>query len=104
LIVSVENLKKCAKDERVRARAKEIGLRDLDGHIAHGHSLGLEFSEDDFEALTKEIGLDGKNELSDEELKKAAGGIGTTTLALVALGVAGFASIGLVGGAVAGDL
>jgi hypothetical protein len=53
--MSVENLKKygqlCAENEEVRAHAKEIGLKDLEGHIAHGKSLGLEFSKEDFEAL-----------------------------------------------------
>ncbi|MDR1966346.1 MAG: Nif11-like leader peptide family RiPP precursor [Synergistaceae bacterium] len=75
--MSVENLKKygqlCAKDEKVRKRAQEIGLKDPGGHIAHGKSLGLEFSREDFEALGREPVVDG-NELSDEDLEKVAGG------------------------------
>jgi predicted ribosomally synthesized peptide with nif11-like leader len=83
--MSVENLKKygqlCAEDEKVRARAKEIGIDDVDGQIAYGKSLGLEFSREDFEALAREIGLEGKDELSEEDLKKVAGGVVTITLA-----------------------
>jgi lactobin A/cerein 7B family class IIb bacteriocin len=100
LSVSVENLKKygklCEENEEVRKKAKEIGLRDIEGHIAHGHSQGLEFSKKDFEALAKEAGLDGKNELSEEELKKVAGGVGTLTLTVVGMLVAS----GVVGAAV----
>jgi predicted ribosomally synthesized peptide with nif11-like leader len=76
--MSVENLKKygklCAEDEKVREKAKTIGLQDLEGHIAYAKSLGLEISKEDFEALAKEAGLDGKSELSEDDLKKVAGG------------------------------
>ena len=81
--MSVENLKKygklCAEDEKARNKAKEIGLQDLEGHIAYGKTLGLEFTKEDFEALAKEAGLDkkdkmSKEDLSEEELKKVAGG------------------------------
>jgi predicted ribosomally synthesized peptide with nif11-like leader len=99
--MSVENLKKygelCEKNMEVREKAKEIGIKDLDGQIAHGKSLGLEFSKEDFEALAKEAGLDGKNELSEEDLKKVAGGVGTTTMIAVGLGMA-------VAGALAGTI
>jgi predicted ribosomally synthesized peptide with nif11-like leader len=97
--VSVENLKKygqlCADDEKVRNKAKEIGLKDLEGQIAHGKSLGLEFSREDFEALAREAGLEKKDELSEEDLKKVAGGfLSTTGLVLVGLGVAATAGAG----------
>jgi predicted ribosomally synthesized peptide with nif11-like leader len=86
----VENLKKygqlCTEQEEVRKKAKEIGLQDFDGQIAYAKTLGLEFSQEDCEALAKETGLDKKDELSEEELQKVAGGVVTTTLALVALG------------------
>ena len=72
--MSVENLKKyaklCAEDEKARNKAKEIGLQDLEGHIAYGKSLGLEFSKEDFEALVKEAGV-----MSEEDLEKVAGGV-----------------------------
>jgi predicted ribosomally synthesized peptide with nif11-like leader len=92
LQVSVKNLKQygklCSEDDAVRKKAKEIGMKDTDGHIAHAKSLGLEISKEDFAALAKEAGLDGKNELSEEELKKVAGGVGTTTMLVVAAGMA----------------
>ena len=85
--MSVENLKKyaklCEEDEKVRAKAKEIGLQDLDGQIAYAKTLGLEFSKEDAEALSKEAGLDKKDELSEADLKKVAGGFGTATVALL---------------------
>jgi predicted ribosomally synthesized peptide with nif11-like leader len=101
--MSVENLKKygkmCAEDEKVRSKAKEIGLQDIDGQIAYGKSLGLEFSKEDFEALGKEAGADRKDELNEEDLKKVAGGFVTSTLSgalvvatLTAIGAAGFAA------------
>jgi predicted ribosomally synthesized peptide with nif11-like leader len=93
LQMSVENLKKygkmCEENEDVRKRAKEIGLQDMDGQIACAKSLGLDISREDFAALAKEAGLDGTNELSEEDLEKVAGGVATTTVAavVVALGV-----------------
>jgi predicted ribosomally synthesized peptide with nif11-like leader len=100
--MSVENLKQygelCAKDEKVRAHAKEIGLRDIDGQIAYGKSLGLEFSREDFEALAKEVKLERKDDLSEEDLKKVAGGIVTSTAA----GAAVIIGLMAVSGAVAG--
>ena len=85
--MSVENLKKyaklCEEDEKVRAKAKEIGLQDLDGQIAHAKTLGLEFSKEDVEALAKEAGLNKKDELSEEDLKKVAGGGGVYEAALI---------------------
>jgi predicted ribosomally synthesized peptide with nif11-like leader len=101
--MSVENLKKygkmCEDDEKIRAKAKEIGLQDLDGQIAYGKSLGLDFSKEDFEALAKEAGLEKKDELSEEDLKKVAGGFVAVTAgiallvsAVVAGGAAGAAA------------
>jgi predicted ribosomally synthesized peptide with nif11-like leader len=96
--MSVENLKKygqlCAEDKKIRAKAKEIGIQDIDGQIAYGKSLGLEFSKEDFEALAKEAEINGKEELSEKELQKVAGGIVTTTaICLGAVVVMGGASI-----------
>ena len=92
--MSVENLKKygkmCAEDEEVRAKAKEIGLQDIGGQIAYAKSLGLDISKGDFESLAKEAGYEKKDELSEDELKKVAGGVVTltaiTALALIAVG------------------
>ena len=82
--MSVENLKKygqlCAENEEVRKKAKEIGISDMDGQIAHAKSLGFDISKEDFTALAKEVGLEKKDELSEEDLKKVAGGLATLTL------------------------
>jgi predicted ribosomally synthesized peptide with nif11-like leader len=95
--MSVDNLKKygqlCAEDEKIRARAKEIGIKDMDGQIAYGKSLGLEFSREDFLALGKESGIEGKEELNEEDLKKVAGGVATVTLAVI------LGSVAVAGGA-----
>jgi predicted ribosomally synthesized peptide with nif11-like leader len=103
--MSVENLKKygklCAEDDEVRKHAKEIGIKDLDGQIAYGKSLGLEFSSEDFEALAREAGIDGENELSEEDLKKVAGGFITLSLVSVAA-MASVAALAVGGAAVAG--
>jgi predicted ribosomally synthesized peptide with nif11-like leader len=105
--MSVENLKKygkmCAEKEDVRKKAKEIGLQDPDGQIAYAKTLGLEFSKEDMEALAKEAGIEGKEELSEDDLKKVAGGIVTSTAAAVVGAVAGVGSLAIaVGRAAAG--
>jgi predicted ribosomally synthesized peptide with nif11-like leader len=101
--MSVENLKKygqlCEKTMEVREKAKEIGIKDLDGQIAHAKTLGLEFSREDLEALAKEVGLDGQNELTEEDLKKVAGGTLTiTAAALVVTVFAGMVAVGTMPG------
>jgi predicted ribosomally synthesized peptide with nif11-like leader len=101
--MNVENLKKygklCAENEEVRKKAKEIGIGDLDGQIAYAKTLGLEFSKEDFAALAKEAGLEKKDELNEEDLKKVAGGLISFTLAMLGAVV----GTGVVaGGAVAG--
>ena len=91
-IMSVENFKKfgqmCAEKEDVRKKAKEIGIDNLDGVVAYGKKLGLDFSLDDIKALGDEAGITDQ-ELSDEELEKVAGGFVTTTAAVVAGGIGG---------------
>jgi predicted ribosomally synthesized peptide with nif11-like leader len=102
--MSVENLKKygkmCAESEEVRKKAKELGIQDPDGQIAYAKTLGLEFSKEDMEALAKEAGIEGKEELSEDDLKNVAGGFATTTMAVVggmtALQVLGGAALGAV--------
>ena len=88
--MSVENFKKfgkmCAENEDIRKKAKEIGIGNLDGVVAYGKELGLDFSMDDIKALGDEVGVTGQ-ELSEEELEKVAGGFVTTTAAVVAGGV-----------------
>src|SRR3546814_9450493 len=55
----------CAENDAVRAKAKEIGLENIDGQIKHAESLGLHFSQGDMEALAKEV--QGEGELSEED-------------------------------------
>ncbi len=86
--MSVEDLKKygqmCAENEEVRDKAKEIGMEDVEGQIAHAKSLGLTFSQSDLEALAQEAGVGQSDELSEEDLEKVAGGVVTTTVAAFA--------------------
>jgi predicted ribosomally synthesized peptide with nif11-like leader len=101
--MSIGDVKKyaelCAGDEEIRKKAKGIGLSDIDGHIAHAKSFGLTISREDFEALAKEAGVDGKDELSEEDLKKVAGGFFTSTAGAVAVLAATSAAVA--GGGVA---
>jgi lactobin A/cerein 7B family class IIb bacteriocin len=88
----------CTENEEIRKKAKEIGIGNLDGQIAHAKSLGLEFSKEDAEALAKEAGLEEKDELSEEDLKKVAGGAATLTCILMAaLGAAAISAVGSAG-------
>ena len=92
--MSVENLKeyarRCATEEDLRMRAKEIGMSDVDAHIREASALGLEWSMDDMVAFRKEmVDADGYvDHLDEEELEQVAGGIVTATVAVVAGGVA----------------
>lgn len=106
--MSVENLKeyarRCATDPELRAVAKEIGMADMDEHMRHSESLGLDWTWDDMVAFRKEV-IDSEEDLADlseEELEQIAGGLGiTTTLAVVTLAAVGI-GVGAVVGAAAG--
>ncbi len=95
--MSVSDFKKygqlIAEDEKVRAKAKEIGINDVPAQIAYAKTLGLEFTPEDVTALVKESGLMNK-ELSEEQLEKVAGGFVTITAALVGA-VAGVVAAGV---------
>jgi predicted ribosomally synthesized peptide with nif11-like leader len=90
--VSVENVKKymnlLKENEEARNKVKEIGMKDVDGIIAHGKSLGLEFSKEDMASFAKEAGIGGKSELSEEDLEKVAGGIGWEDIYQVTVAIA----------------
>ena len=93
--MSVADLKKFGQmiqeDPKVRQRAKEIGIANLDNQIAYAKELGLEFDKDDLQALADEAGI-SKGELSEEQLEQVAGGCVTITAVLcgvVGVGVAG---------------
>jgi predicted ribosomally synthesized peptide with nif11-like leader len=101
--MSIENLKKyakmCSENEEVHKKAKDIGTKDLEGQIVYAKSLGLEISKEDFESLAREAGLEEKNELSENDLKKVAGGCITVTGFVL---LAGLAAGTLVAGGAAG--
>ncbi len=96
--MSVEDFKKygqmIAEDEKVRAKAKEIGINNVPAQMAYAKTLGLEFTADDVKVLVKESGLMDK-ELSEEQLEQVAGGAITSTAVVGAV-------IGCVGAGVAG--
>ena len=103
--MSVENIKeytrRCFTEPEVLEVARSLAFTDIDGHMRHAASLGLEFSNDDLEALRKEVSGSGGEleDLSLEELEEIAGGGVTTTLAVaVSIGV-GVAAGAVVGGA-----
>ena len=87
-----------SEDEKVRAKAKEIGISDPDGQIAYAKTLGLEFTVNDMEELVKETGV-SKDELSEEDLEMVAGGVFSTIAAVIGVigAVAGVASLAIGG-------
>ena len=108
--MSVENLKeyavRCANEPELRAKARELGPTNVEGHMLHADSLGLEWSERDIVAFKTEVlGPDQDlNDLSEEDLEGIAGGAITVTAAvatLVAIAAAGVAA-GVTASATAG--
>ena len=105
--MSVENLKeyarRCAADPELRAVAKDIGLGDVDEHMRHAGSMGLDWDKDDLVVFRKELG-DGEDleDLSEDELEQIAGGFVTATALAVVGAVAGAAAGIAVGGIAAG--
>ena len=108
--MSVENLKeyarRCAVDPDLRAAAKEIGMVDMDAHMRHAGSMGLDWDRSDLVEFHREV-TDSEGDLADlseEELDQVAGG-GLTVTAAVAVGVAAgagaVAGVGAVGSATA---
>ncbi len=100
--MSVENLKeyalRCATDPELRARARAIGVEDMEQHMRHAASLGMDWTLNDMAAFRKEV-VDAENDLQDlteEELEQIAGGAFSVTL------VGSLVVGALVGGAVAG--
>ena len=102
--MSVENLKeyarRCATEPELRAVARELGASDLEGHVRHAASLGLDWTMDDMVAFRKEMldAEDGSGSLTEEELEQTVGGTSTISAAAV---VAGSAAVATTGGVVA---
>ena len=109
--MSVENLKeyahRCAAEPELRAKAKAIGVADLDEHMRHAGSLGLDWTMDDMSAFRKEVlDADGDElaDLSEEELEQIAGGVVAAVVAVsvgLVAGVAAGVGVGAVAGGVA---
>ena len=103
--MSVENLKeyavRCATEPELRDSARAIGLQDVDKHMRHAESMGLDWTRDDLVSFCREI-VDADEELADlseEELEQVAGGAITTTAVVVVSAVAGGVAAGAVAGA-----
>jgi predicted ribosomally synthesized peptide with nif11-like leader len=94
--MSVQDLKKygkmAAEDPKVRAKAKELGLLNLKGQAAYAKTLGLNFDENDMQALAREV--EPKGELSEKDLSSVAGGIVSATACAVAGVVVGVVGVG----------
>jgi predicted ribosomally synthesized peptide with nif11-like leader len=106
--MSVQDFKKfgqlIAQDEKVRAKAKEIGVENVDGQIQYAKTLGLEFTKDDLAMAVKEASASSK-ELTEEQLEKVAGGAITSTAAVAAVSaVVAIASLAVASAAVVTDV
>lgn len=89
--MSVENLKeyalRCARDPEMLKAAKEIGMQDLEEHMNRSKSIGLEWDQADWASFRDEVidlksksGLDGVEDLSEEDLEMVAGGLFSVTI------------------------
>ena len=112
--MSLENLKeyarRCATDPELLAAARTIGMTDIEEHMRHAGSLGLDWTRNDLVAFRKEVTDDESDDLVDlteEELERVAGGgVTATVLAAVAVGAAAgaaIAGIAVGGGAASGQ-
>ena len=109
--MSVENLKeyarRCAAEPNLRAKAKEIGLSDMDEHMRHAESLGLDWTRGDLADFRKEV-IDAEGDLEDlseQDLEQVAGGAVTATVALAVavVGISAGATAAAGGAVAAGD-
>ena len=98
-------IKLAETDEEVGKRLAELATGGPEELIAYGQEKGFVFDRQDMLAAGKDI-LEPSDELSDEELELAAGGLVDIGLALVFVGcVLGLAAVGgvaVAGGAAAG--
>lgn len=114
--MSLDNLqeyaRRCATDPDLRAAARAIGMTDMEEHMRHAGSLGLDWTRADLVAFRKEVigddEVDDLVDLTEEELERVAGGAVAASLAaavmvsgVVGAGVAQVAATAAVGGATA---
>lgn len=110
--MSLENLKeyarRCATDPELLAAVKTIGMTDIEEHMRHAGSMGLDWTRDDLVAFRKEVtddDMDDLVDLTEEELERVAGGaVAASLVAAVVVGAAVGGGLGAVavGGAVGG--
>ena len=92
--MSVENLKeyarRCATEPELKEKAMALGMSDMEGHMRHAESLGLDWTVDDMTAFRKEV-LDSHGDiegLDEEDLESVTGGAVTVTAVMLgAVGV-----------------
>jgi len=89
--------KKVMEDADLKAKAKKVGLENVDGIIALAKENGFDISKEDFVAAAKEVQSSG--ELSEEDLEKISGGL-VTAMAVVVVGLVSV--VGVAVGAAAG--
>ncbi len=106
--MSVENLKeyvrRCADEPELRAKAKEIGISDMDEHMRHAESLGLDWTKGDLVDFRKEV-IDAEGDLEDlsqEDLEQVAAGVITATAVVAVAAIAGVGAAGVAAGVAAG--
>ncbi len=97
--MSVENLKeyarRCTAEPELRAKAKEIGMSDMDEHMRHAESLGLAWTRGDLAAFRKEV-IDDQGDLEDlsqEDLEQVAAGVVTATAAVMIAAIVGVTAV-----------
>ena len=118
--MSLDNLKeyarRCATQPEMLEAAREIGMHDIEKHMSHAESLGLEWNKGDWLAFRDEV-IDIRDnakhesdleDLSEEELELVAGGLFSVTVvvavsvgAAVGGGVAAAGATAATGGAAA---
>ncbi len=102
--MSVENLKeyarRCTAEPELRAKAKEIGMSDMDEHMRHAESLGLAWTKGDLAAFRKEV-IDAEGDLQDlsqEDLEQIAAGVITASAVIAVAAIVGVgAAVGAAG-------
>lgn len=92
-----EMLDKVSKDSDFAAKFSEVysGGEDFSGVVVFGRENGFEFTEQECKKLYDAIDANLDDELSDDDLEKVAGGVTTSTAAVVTAAVG--AAVGAVG-------
>jgi predicted ribosomally synthesized peptide with nif11-like leader len=79
--------KKVVEDEKLKKKAQEIGMEDVEGIITLAKENGFDVSKEDMQAAAEEMKSTG--ELNEDDLEQVAGGFVTSTA--VAVGTAAVA-------------